>query len=1044
MRIVKGIGIVTGILLLLLLGAAVILPVIFKDDLIALAKNQINERLDADVEFEDISLSLFRDFPDLSLSVEKYAVNGRGPFEGVALITGDAFDITLDLWSVLSSSRPIELESITLRRPDLHVYVLKNGRANYDILKSSTEATTGAAADPGQPVEISLRSYGILNGRLLYDDHASDTYLLIEGLQHRGAGNFSDELFDLDTETAIDAMTLRQGGMTYLRAAEAALEAVFNIDQSTAKYTLKNNDLRINALRLQADGYVQLDGDDYRMDLNLAAPGNEFKDLLSLIPNAYIADYQAVQADGTFRFDSDIEGTYNGEQERYPAFAVDLEVDNGSVQYPGLPLAITSIRTRASIESPGSDFDDIVVDVPALHFQIGEHPFDARLHLETPLSDPAVDGAVDGTIDLGELSRAFPMEGIEVLTGRIVADIAADTRLSYVESGAYEKVDMRGDLLVSDLRYQGADMPLVAIEQARVDFTPRRVNIQSFNARLGNSDLQASGAIDNILAYLAPDRTMTGQLTLRSGFFDVNEWLAASEPEAAEERLADTTTAEEAIFDRFRFDIDAEAETIDYDTYRLSNTSARATLQPNQIDIEQATTRIGESDFELRGAVNNAFDYTFADGILGGRLILRSKKLNLNEFMSQEAQAPATASPQTGEDLEPIRVPANIRLDFDVDIKELLYTNILLRNLSGQVRVADESAMIENARADALGGRIAFIGAYDTQDPAKPAFNLKFDLNTLDFREAFTTVNTFQALAPIGRFISGNFNSTLIMDGYLTADLMPEFSTLNAEGFLQTFDATISSIKPLEKIGRKLNISQLTEQWRINDSKNWFEVKNGMVEVKPFDINIKGIPMTVSGRHGLDVTTMDYAIQASIPRELLRQGNIGQAADAGLSFLQQQAGQLGINFQQGDHINVAINLTGNMKDPNVGLQLLGTGGASSLQEQATAGIVEEAEKQLEAGKELAGEKARELVDSAGAVAQEQIDRAVDKLKQEAEKKLEEQGKDLTKELEKTAGELLDSTTTKTVDQIQKELEKWNPFRKKTPPSDTTKTSSGGN
>lgn len=1040
MKIIKRIAIILGILLLLLLGAAILVPILFKDQVMTLAKEQINQNVNAVVEFEDVSLSLLRDFPDISFAIQNYSVTGRDQFEGVTLARGESVGLTLDLFSVLSNNRPVELTAVHLEKPDLQIYVLRNGTANYDIALESTpeEADTTTAESS---FEVSLNHYSITDGRLLYDDHSADTYLQIEGLNHSGSGNFTSEIFDLVTETSIQKLTFRQSGVTYLDEAETTLEATLNIDQSNSKYTIKDNLLTVNAFQLRGDGFVQLAGDDYNLDLHLEAPQNDFKNLLSLIPNAYIEGYEDVDASGQFRFVSDIEGVYSESPERYPSFTVDLAVVNGKVQYPDLPLGISDIQTEANINSPTSDFDDMVIDVKDFRMRIGENPIEGSLHLEHPVSDPDIDARVDGVLDLRQLSRAYPMEDIETLAGIIRADVEVQTRLSAIEQERYDEVRMDGQLRVEELLYESAGMPDITIQQSEVAFTPQRVIINSFDARLGSSDLQATGSIDNILAYIAPEKTMTGQVTLRSDYFDANEWYSEEEEEEVRNIPDTTTNGEEGVFDRFNFNIDARAEEVVYDDYRLTGSYVRGQVAPNRIEVREAFTQLGDSDFSGSGLITNVFDYLYEEGVLGGQLQIRSRQIDLNQFMEEEEEE--TPAAEAEEESSAILVPPNIDMQVDARADRVNYTNLTLSNVNGTLSIADEAVVLENVNSQVLGGILGLQGGYDTSDPENPAFNMKFDISAMNFQEAFNAFNTFQALAPIGKFIQGTFTSSLIMEGTLTESLMPRLNTLDAKGFLETADAVVNNFKPLQTIGQKLNADFLTEKWQLNDLKTYFEVQDGQVEVKPFDVVVEDVPMTISGTHGLDMD-MDYDIQASIPRELLRRSGIGQAADTGLSFLQEQASQLGVNFQQGEYINVLINLTGTAQQPNVGLKLLGTGGEGSIAEQAESTLKEEAQKQLEKGKEQLEEQGRELLDTAKAAAEERLDSLQKQAEEALRKEGEKAAQQLGEEAKKQAGEVLDTTAAKAVENIKNELEKWNPFKKKkkeTPPStkqDTTK------
>jgi hypothetical protein len=55
------------------------------------------------------------------------------------------------------------------------------------------------------------------------------------------------------------------------------------------KFTLKDNDLTMNALRLKGEGWIQMPpSDDILMDCKFNAPSNDFKSYLSIIPGALL------------------------------------------------------------------------------------------------------------------------------------------------------------------------------------------------------------------------------------------------------------------------------------------------------------------------------------------------------------------------------------------------------------------------------------------------------------------------------------------------------------------------------------------------------------------------------------------------------------------------------------------------------------------------------------------------------------------------------------------------------------------------------------
>ena len=273
MKIVKRLFLALLILIILLAGSAVALPYLFKDKLTALAKEEINKNVQAKVDFNGVGLSLIRSFPNFSLALEDYSVTGINEFEGIPLATGKSIGFTLDLMSVISSTRPVEVKSVTLEEPNIHVVILKDGRANYDIALPAEETTTDTTAETDYSnVLIQLQEYSISNGSLIYDDRSLDVYADARNINHRGSGDLTIDVYDLDTYTEVGSLSVEQSGITYLKNAQATLSAIFNIEQSISKYNLKDNELAINDLEREVQELYLLDEDPAEALAVLIAP----------------------------------------------------------------------------------------------------------------------------------------------------------------------------------------------------------------------------------------------------------------------------------------------------------------------------------------------------------------------------------------------------------------------------------------------------------------------------------------------------------------------------------------------------------------------------------------------------------------------------------------------------------------------------------------------------------------------------------------------------------------------------------------------------
>ena len=1011
-------------LIVLLIAGGFVLSYFYKDEIVAKVKSDINKNFDATIDFGDVDLSFLRSFPDFNLQLKDLNIKGKDAFEGVTLVDAKNIELDLNLMSVINADAPIQINTVQFTQPNIHVIVLKDGKANYDIAKATEETAESASYN----FKINLEKYSIVDGQLTYDDRAGDLFLELKDLDHEGTGNFTETVFDLITKTNIAEISAKTGGITYLRKAKGDLDMTLNADLDQMKFTLKENELMVNALKLKADGFVNMmKNGDIDLDLKFDAPGNSFKNFLSLVPSAYTKDFSDVTANGNLAFNGFAKGIYNAETNKMPAFKVNLDIANGDFKYPSLPLGVKDIFAKININSPSSDFDKMVIDIPDFKMNLGNNPFAARLNLKNPISDPDVDTKINGVINLADLAKAFPMEDVQTLNGLITADVTANTKMSYVDKQQYDRVQMAGTMQIENLNYEATGLPVVNIKNTDIAFTPQNAEIKNFKALLGKSDIEARGSLNNILAYFSPEKTMTGKFSIRSNYFDLNEWITEEVP--TETEPAPVETAE--VFDRFDFAIDAVMDKVDYDIYKLSKLSAKGNFSPTRLNMDNFALSISNSDIKGNGDLRNIFAYVFDNETLEGDLNLNAEYFDMNRFMLDMEAGTPQAKTIADEALEPLLIPEGVAVNINAKIDKLDYTNMTLKNLNGKMVIADQAIKINNATANTLGGKMTMSGGYDSKNTEKPGFDMDFNINQFSFQDAFEKLNTVRALAPIVKFIDGKFDTKLKLSGEMGKDMIPDLNTLTADGFFQTLDAVLKSFKPLEKLGDKLNVSAFNSM-PIKDTKNWFTVKDGKVNIAEFDYSVKDIAMKISGQHGIS-QDMDYLIKAKVPRALLQQSGIGQAADKGISFLSKEASKYGVNIAQGDFIDLDINILGSITAPKINIKPTGSGG-KSFKETAKDQINDLKDKAVEEAKNKLKEETDKAKAAAEQKAKEEVDKAKAKIKAEAEKKAQEAADKIKQQVQDSiANKAKDVIEDKVGDEIKDKLkeakDKWNPFKK---------------
>ena len=332
---------ITGIVLLVLVLAAFAIPYFFKDKIIALIKTEVNKNVNAKVDFADVDISLFRHFPRVAVALEGLQVVGIDHFSRDTLISAKDIDIAVNLMSLIKGT-DMRVYSVTINQPRIHALVNKEGKANWDIAKEDTSASTAAGEE--KPFKLELNKYSIKDGYLNYRDESSNMGSEIVNLNHEGSGDFTSDLFTLSTKTSADEVTFDYGGIPYLYKTKTDIDADIEVDNKTSKYSFKTEDVQLNDLKLSAEGFFQLVNDSvYNMDVKFNAPSTEFKTILSLIPAVYKKEFDKIKTSGTAVFNGFAKGTYSNTS--IPAYNINLEVKDGFFQYPDLPKPIKNIKS---------------------------------------------------------------------------------------------------------------------------------------------------------------------------------------------------------------------------------------------------------------------------------------------------------------------------------------------------------------------------------------------------------------------------------------------------------------------------------------------------------------------------------------------------------------------------------------------------------------------------------------------------------------------------------------------------------------------------
>ena len=899
---------------LVLLAAAVAVPFVFKDKLRAVADRQIAQRVRAKVQYDpaNIGVSLLRSFPNLSLTVNNLRVIGLDSFSRDTLAYLPEVRVGLDVMSVVRGGE-IKINSVELDRPEVSIRTLKSGRANWDVVISDSLAAT-KGQDTSQ-VAIAIASWKLTDGRLRYEDLTLPFRMEARGVNHTGQGDFARDIFDLTSHTTATRLDMAYAGTDYVTDKQLDADVTLNMNLAKMLFTFKDNKVRLNDFPFSFAGAIGLPNKtDITYDLTFKALEADFKTILSLVPGVFTEKFKNLETSGKVAFD----GYYKGTQTpaRMPGYGVNLVVTNGQFKYPELPQAARNINLKMAVDNPSGVTNNVKVSIPQFHLDLGPNPVDGNVTING-LAPMNVDGRLKANVNLAEALKVYPVAGL-ALRGQLFVDAVAKGAYSktqmpavnaalrlasgYVKSNKFpapiENINLNGTVINTTSQVNDTQINLPQFKMV-LEGEPLEGRLTAHNLNQPVFDTNVRGTVD--LTKITKIFPLAGMTLAGRVAGDI----------AAKGNMADV---EAGRYQNVVASGTVRANNVTYKSkdlpqgVRISN--GTATFNNNQITIQGLNCTAGSSDFAASGTVSNYLGYLFTPGQpLRGTLSVNARNFNANEWMVDEVSARPTATggaaPAKASGV--LQIPRFFDLVLNSKVDNVTYDNLKLTNAQGTVAVNNQTATLKNLTFNTLGASFGTTGSYSSRDLAHPKFNLGLSIKHLDFQNAFAAFNSIKTLVPLAQQVQGVFGTTFSVSGEMGPNMLPNLATLNGKGLFDIVKANVLQSKVMSQISALTTLPELKNLEIINRIVN-AEIVNGNLVIKPFDLAVGDVKMTVGGTNSLS-GALAYVTAINAPT-----GRLGTAVSSQLTRL------TGVqNIQGTDRVTLGLNIGGTMSSPSVKL-----------------------------------------------------------------------------------------------------------------------------
>lgn len=268
----------------------------------------------------------------------------------------------------------------------------------------------------------------------------------------------------------------------------------------------------------------------------------------------------------------------------------------------------------------------------------------------------------------------------------------------------------------------------------------------------------------------------------------------------------------------------------------------------------------GKSCFKLNGMVKDYFCFFKDDGdLVEANLILDADTLDLNEWK----ELFSSTSAQTTQPSKVWKVPTTIDFDFDSDLKCVMYDDMTIKDMKGEIRIKDGILTLTQTGFNTLNAFFYIGGMYDSRNIDHPLFDFDLDIQKLDIQKAYHGIKLLKALAPAASETEGVFSIKYKIKGELDQGMNPKTETLTGGGELKIADAKINGMKLFDELGKAAGKKEMNNP-HLKEFTLVSEIRNNRLYLKPFSVKISGFHTEIEG-----VNDINGPISYQIKVELL-------------------------------------------------------------------------------------------------------------------------------------------------------------------------------
>jgi hypothetical protein len=511
-KILFYVGLVCGVLVLSL----TISVFLFKDKIINQFIREANKQLNTPVKIGKLDISVWQNFPKLSIVMKDVYVEDSHPGQYPLLTAGEiSFQLSLvDVWN-----ETYIIQGLQIKNSETNLKLNSTGENNYTIAKDGSSKGKGA-------VSFELQKVKLENTTVNYTDLIAEQEHTFTSKELTASIQSANDIYTIKASGEVTTEKINVNQRSFLAGKSFQLISNLIYDDIQKALFIKPSLLTLQRAEFSVSGEYRWKQKNL-IDLITEANEADIQTLLSLLPASASKNLQQYQSKGDVYFKAKLKGEISAKKS--PSISIDFGFTNTTLFHPQYKSRIEG----ASVEGSFAASDVLDIRTAALVLKnikgtLNKEPFIANLVIQN-FDTPEVICDFKGRIDAGALVDFYPIPDVNNVSGSLLANVSLRGKIELLKKKATaQRVSTQGTIDLQNIAFTlGTDKIALQNLVGNLQFSNNDLALSNVSGKLGNSDFTCNGFFKNIITFLLFDNQPIGiETDLKSNFLDVDQLFA--------------------------------------------------------------------------------------------------------------------------------------------------------------------------------------------------------------------------------------------------------------------------------------------------------------------------------------------------------------------------------------------------------------------------------------------------------------------------------------------------------------------------------------